>query len=79
MGEWISSKKRTQIYERDKYTCRYCNKHLSKGELSLDHIVPRAKGGKHNIENLVTACPQCQWKKGYKLLDDIEMNLIKNE
>lgn len=76
MAEWISPKKRKAIYERDRYCCRYCGKKLVFGQLSLDHIVARSKGGKHSEDNLVTACPQCQWKKMNRSLEEAGMTLL---
>jgi 5-methylcytosine-specific restriction endonuclease McrA len=79
MGEWIAKKRRLSLYERDQYKCRYCGKDLKNdsGNLSLDHVVPKSKGGKNNDDNLVTACAMCQWKKLDKNLCEINMNLTK--
>ncbi|NQU67314.1 MAG: HNH endonuclease [Candidatus Marinimicrobia bacterium] len=50
------------ILQRDKYTCQYCGKRNI--PMTLDHVVPRGKGGKDIWENLVTACIHCNNKKG---------------
>lgn len=58
---------RTNLYLRDLYTCQYCDEVFDAKELTLDHMIPRAMGGKTNWENAVTACKPCNHKKGAKL------------
>lgn len=63
--EGISSR---VLFARDKFTCQYCGKHESdlKGKsnrLTIDHIKPRAQGGPHHWENVVTACYKCNIRK----------------
>ena len=66
---------RRNILKRDNYICQYCN---SKGHfMTIDHIVPKHKGGHHSWENLVAACDPCNTQKGNKLLKDIDMKLLK--
>tara|TARA_B100001750_G_C15178186_1_gene432707 strand:+ start:20 stop:535 length:516 start_codon:yes stop_codon:yes gene_type:complete len=66
---------RKNVLKRDAHTCQYCGcKNL---ELTLDHIIPKDKGGIDSWNNLVAACKKCNIKKGNKLLKDIQMNLIK--
>lgn len=56
---------RANIFLRDGYTCQLCGeKHNSMRGLSLDHVVPRSKGGKSNWTNMVTACKDCNARKG---------------
>lgn len=52
------------------YSCAYCGKSLINETESIDHIVPRSQGGKHNIENLVISCMSCNDKKFTKSLED---------
>ena len=52
---------RQNIFKRDKFCCQYCGK--SK-DLTLDHVLPRARGGKSAWTNLVTACKRCNTVKG---------------
>jgi len=51
------------IYFRDNFTCAYCGKQLTLSECTIDHVVPRSKGGDWSWENLVTACKECNSKK----------------
>lgn len=57
---------RRNVMRRDFYTCQYCG---SKHELTLDHVIPRSKGGRHTWENVVTACRDCNQKKGDRMPD----------
>ena len=50
---------RTTLFERDKFTCCFCGKHFPKDELTVDHVIPRCKGGKSTWDNTVTACKPC--------------------
>ena len=52
---------RQNVFRRDNYECQYCG---SKKDLTLDHLIPRSKGGKSSWKNLVTACKRCNAKKG---------------
>lgn len=55
---------RTNIFLRDDYVCQLCNKKFNHDELTLDHILPRSKGGKTTWTNIVTACKRCNSDKG---------------
>ncbi len=64
---------RKEIFLRDNYTCQYCG---SRGrDLTLDHVVPRHRGGKHTWENLVSACRACNHRKGGKTLEEARLTL----
>ncbi len=64
---------RRNILERDRHTCQYCS---YKGEqLTLDHIVPRSRGGGDSWENLVAACVCCNVKKGNRTPREANMRL----
>ena len=52
---------RREVLRRDKYTCQYCG---STKQLTLDHVIPRSKGGKHTWDNVVIACERCNSRKG---------------
>jgi 5-methylcytosine-specific restriction endonuclease McrA len=62
-----------EVFRRDKYTCQYCG--TQNGRMTLDHVVPRHNGGRHTWENLVTACANCNLRKGGRSLDQSPMNL----
>ena len=64
---------RREIFMRDHYTCQYCG--LKTRDLTLDHVIPRHRGGKHTWENLVSACRSCNHRKGGKFLDETRMTL----
>ncbi|PID59573.1 MAG: HNH endonuclease [Ignavibacteriae bacterium] len=64
---------RKNILRRDNHKCAYCGRgHLP---FTIDHIIPRAKGGKDTWENLVTACLPCNNKKGNRTPEQAEMKL----
>ena len=67
---------RKNILARDKNTCQYCGK--SNTPLTLDHILPKVKGGQDIWENLVTACKVCNQKKGDSSPEEAGMYLIKS-
>jgi 5-methylcytosine-specific restriction endonuclease McrA len=63
-----------EILRRDGYRCQYCGSESS--HLTLDHIKPRFRGGEHSWTNLVAACPQCNRRKGGRLLAQVKMKLL---
>lgn len=66
---------RKNILLRDRYTCQYCGHVFSASELTLDHVMPRSRGGKSSWENLVTSCRRCNNHKGDRLPDEAKMEL----
>jgi len=69
---------RYNVFLRDKFCCQYCNKQFRSQDLTFDHVVPKCKGGKLVWENVVTACIDCNNKKGSKLLKDLpDMKLYR--
>jgi len=56
--EW--KKQRLRVLSRDGYTCAYCGQDATE----VDHIIPRAKGGGHELDNLVACCKSCNGRKG---------------
>lgn len=68
---------RLNIYLRDKNTCQYCGQRFAKSELSLDHVVPRAYGGKSTWENIVCSCARCNRRKGGRTPQESGMKLLK--
>jgi len=66
---------RREVFLRDGFACQYCGEHTQK--LTLDHIVPRHRGGSHSWENLVAACGTCNHRKGGRLPEEAGMRLRK--
>jgi len=64
-----------EIFRRDNYTCQYCGRQSK--NLTVDHVVPRHKGGQHYWENLVSACPDCNRRKGGRTLQEVHMQLLQ--
>jgi 5-methylcytosine-specific restriction endonuclease McrA len=57
---------RTNLLIRDNFTCQYCEKKLNSFDLTVDHVIPRVKGGKTKWENIVCACYTCNTIKGHR-------------
>jgi 5-methylcytosine-specific restriction endonuclease McrA len=64
---------RREILKRDRDRCQYCG---SKKQLTIDHIIPRSKGGKHSWDNVVIACATCNSRKGDRTLEQASMLLL---
>ena len=64
------------IFLRDDFTCAYCGRVLRDSELTVDHIVPRSRGGEYSWTNLVTCCPFCNQKKGSRTPEEAGMELL---
>ena len=62
---------RRAIFRRDNFTCQYCG--IQSNHLTIDHVIPRHRGGAHVWENVVSACPACNRKKGGKTLEEVHM------
>lgn len=68
---------RRNLYKRDRYTCQYCGKRPGLTELTIDHVVPRAKGGASSWTNCVLACWRCNARKADRLPCETGMALRK--
>jgi 5-methylcytosine-specific restriction endonuclease McrA len=68
---------RRSIFERDKSTCQYCGTKLAKSELTIDHVMPRSRGGRDTWDNLVLACVKCNVRKGDRTPIEADMPLIR--
>lgn len=68
--------RRMRIFVRDGYRCQYCGVRKSASELTLDHITPRAQRGESTPENLVTACVECNARKGNRTPQEARMPLL---
>jgi 5-methylcytosine-specific restriction endonuclease McrA len=73
----VTGKKR-KIFQRDQYTCIYCGMAGSNENLTLDHVLPKSRGGDDTSFNLVTACYKCNNAKGDKTPEEAGLRLNKN-
>jgi len=67
---------RRNIYARDGNRCQYCGRRFPTSELSIDHVVPRSRGGQMTWENVVCACLRCNVKKGGRTPTEAGMHMI---
>jgi 5-methylcytosine-specific restriction endonuclease McrA len=65
---------RRAVFARDRWTCQYCG---SRSNLTVDHVVPRSKGGPSSWENIVASCAPCNRRKGNALLRQVGMQLLR--
>jgi 5-methylcytosine-specific restriction endonuclease McrA len=63
---------RNNLFRRDRNSCQYCG---SSKHLTIDHVVPKSKGGKTDWKNLVTACLRCNTQKGDRTLEQVGFRL----
>ncbi|RMH41144.1 MAG: HNH endonuclease [Deltaproteobacteria bacterium] len=68
---------RINIYARDGFRCQYCGDKRPTEELTFDHVVPKARGGKTSWTNIVTACHPCNRRKGARTPEEAGMRLRK--
>ena len=66
---------RENLILRDEGRCQYCGRRVSRGQMTLDHVVPRAQGGLTTWENTVTCCVQCNAKKAARTPEQAGMRL----
>jgi 5-methylcytosine-specific restriction endonuclease McrA len=71
--------KRLRIYMRDKFRCQYCGDKKDVGALTLDHILPRSRGGDNSPVNIVTACVACNNRKSNRTPDEARMPLLTSQ
>ncbi len=64
---------RREILARDDHQCQYCGKHGN--DLTIDHVIPRHRGGQHTWDNVVTACKSCNHRKGGRTVAEAHMTL----
>ena len=64
---------RRNIFMRDHYTCQYCGEKPREDDLTIDHVIPRSRGGHTTWENVVLACVRCNTKKGSRLASECDM------
>lgn len=68
---------RASILLRDANTCQYCGETPGRSSLTIDHVLPRSKGGQHIWSNLVAACKRCNQKKGANTPAEAAMKLLR--
>jgi len=68
---------RRSVLARDGNNCQYCNGHFPPVQLSLDHVIPRSRGGMTTWENVVCACLKCNMKKGGRTPKEAKMKLVR--
>ncbi len=64
-----------EVFNRDHYTCQYCSKQTK--ELTLDHVIPKRRGGKHTWENVASACISCNRHKAGHTPSEAKMTLLR--
>jgi len=67
---------RRNIYARDRGHCQYCGRRFTTSELTLDHVVPRSRGGGMSWQNIVCSCVQCNVRKGGRTPREAGMKLV---
>jgi 5-methylcytosine-specific restriction endonuclease McrA len=68
---------RKNILMRDRYACQYCHKSGNSAQLTLDHVLPRSRGGESTWENLVACCHTCNNRKGSRTPEEAGMKLAR--
>lgn len=63
-----TEKQRFTVLERDDFRCRYCNRQPPEVSLELDHVHPQSQGGSNGLDNILTACRDCNHGKGARML-----------
>jgi 5-methylcytosine-specific restriction endonuclease McrA len=66
---------RREVFARDRHTCQYCGRQGT--DLTLDHVIPRHRGGLHTWENLATACRTCNHRKGGRTPEEARFRLLR--
>ncbi|MFC1463508.1 MAG: HNH endonuclease [Candidatus Brachytrichaceae bacterium NZ_4S206] len=67
---------RRALLLRDDYTCQYCGAQPGRENLTIDHVIPRSRGGRTEWENVVAACGACNRKKGNRTPEEAGMTLL---
>ncbi|MGI6368235.1 MAG: HNH endonuclease [Anaerolineae bacterium] len=69
---------RRAVYLRDEGTCQYCGQPLARHEMTVDHVLPRIRGGVTDWENVVCACQRCNTRKGSRTPEEAGMPLRRS-
>jgi 5-methylcytosine-specific restriction endonuclease McrA len=67
---------RREVFVRDGHACQYCGRQVAR--MTLDHVVPRHRGGSHSWDNLVAACGDCNHRKGGRMPNEAGMRLLRS-
>jgi 5-methylcytosine-specific restriction endonuclease McrA len=70
---WNTPLNRRSVFARDDHRCQYCGGPAE----SIDHVVPRSRGGDHTWENVVAACRPCNVRKRDRMLHETSMRLLR--
>jgi 5-methylcytosine-specific restriction endonuclease McrA len=65
-----------RLFVRDRHLCAYCGGHFAEAELTVEHILPVSRGGRHEWTNVVTACRSCNTRKGNRRPEEAHMPLL---
>ncbi len=68
---------RRNLFARDSHQCQYCGKRFPSSQLSIDHVLPRSRGGRTVWDNVVCCCLRCNAKKGGRTPEEARMRLIR--
>ena len=68
---------RRNVFARDANRCQYCGKSFPTSELSLDHVLPKSRGGPTSWDNIVCACVACNIRKGGRTPREARMQLVR--
>jgi 5-methylcytosine-specific restriction endonuclease McrA len=68
---------RRNVYRRDGHRCMYCGERPRPDHLTIDHVVPRSRGGATSWENCVAACIRCNARKANRSARDAGLNLLQ--
>ena len=68
---------RKNVLLRDRYTCQFCGRVMPAHELTLDHVIPRSRGGHTDWDNLVACCHRCNNMKGDRMPDETGLRLLR--
>lgn len=68
---------RRNIFERDKNACQYCGARMTRAEATVDHVIPRSRGGRDTWDNLVLACMECNIRKSNRTPEEARMPLLR--
>jgi 5-methylcytosine-specific restriction endonuclease McrA len=68
---------RKNVLLRDRYTCQFCGRVMPAHELTLDHVIPRSRGGHTDWDNLVACCHRCNNLKGDRMPDETGLRLMR--